>query len=268
MSDLLAQMAETSRARCEAARAEIPLEALRRLVRPPARVPLLTGFDLIAEVKRVSPAAGALVQPTGDRAAFAVGQARRYAEAGAALLSVLTEPLRFDGALEDLRAIAEAVPVPAMRKDFLVDPYQVWEARAAGADAVLLIARMLDDHALPAMLDAAAEAGLLVLLEAFDADDLGRCRALEGRADLPALWVGVNTRDLRSLQIDPGRLAALAPLLPAAFPAVAESGILTPEDAAAAARLGYRLALVGTALMRAPDPAAAAAALLAAGRAA
>jgi indole-3-glycerol phosphate synthase len=265
----LDHMASTSRARCEAARQLLPLAEVRARAADarPVRRPVLRGFDLIAEVKRSAPSAGVLAAPPGDRGAFAVAQASSYATAGATLLSVLTEPERFDGHLDDLRAVAAHVAVPAMRKDFLVDPYQAWEARAAGADAVLLIVRMLPGALLDDLCGAATEAGLLVLLEAFDEDDLRRCGQIsQSWPTSSPLWVGVNTRDLATLAVDPGRLAALAPALPAGLPAVAESGIVTPADAAAAAALGYRLALVGTALMRSADPTALGAALLAAGR--
>jgi indole-3-glycerol phosphate synthase len=174
---------------------------------------------------------------------------------------VLTEPSRFDGALEHLEDVAAAVPdTPVMRKDFLVEPVQVLEARKAGASGVLLITAMLSDDTLRAMLDAAFELGMFVLLEAFDENDLERSKVLLGnpadhdRAAAGKLLVGVNTRNLRTLEVDSARLERLAPLLPNA-PCVAESGLKTADDAAAVAVWGYRLALVGSALMRSEDPA-------------
>jgi indole-3-glycerol phosphate synthase len=199
------------------------------------------------------------------------GRAAGYAAAGAAAVSVLTEPSRFDGSLEDLRRASEALAgtgVPAMRKDFLVDPWQVLEARACGAGGVLLILAMLDDARAGEMIAAAREQGLFVLLEAFDEADLDRAGALLATTSPGEVLVGVNTRDLRTLEVDAGRLEALAPRMPEGAPAVAESGILTPGDAARAALLGYELALVGTALMRSADPAALASQLIEAGRAA
>lgn len=264
--NFLSHMAADSAARAPAPGAEAALLTACRAT-PPAPPLRLSGFDLVAEIKRHSPAEGALQADTdvGARAAA-------YAGAGAAAVSVLTEPTRFGGSLGDLAAAASALAplgVPAMRKDFLVDPRQVLEARAAGAGGVLLIVAMLDDAALGEMLAAAREQGLFVLLEAFDEPDLERAAALlAGGAtpgDAPVL-VGVNTRDLRTLAVDPERLARLAPHLPAGIAAVAESGLHTPADAAAAAALGYRLALVGTALMRAADPERLAADMLAAGR--
>lgn len=263
---LLAQMATSSALRVKfarAARSEVALLAACEAAPPPP--PLRLGrFELIAEIKRCSPAEGRLEVATD------VGvRAQTYAAAGAAVVSVLTEPERFAGSLDDLGVAASALQshgVPAMRKDFLVDPWQVLEARAAGAGGVLLILAMLSDDAVAEMLAAAREQGLFVLLEAFDEADLERCsRWLADHSGAPLL-LGVNCRDLRTLAVDPGRLARLAPRLPQGVPAVAESGIRDAAGAAEAARLGYCLALVGTALMRAPEPRVLAAAMLAAGR--
>jgi indole-3-glycerol phosphate synthase len=156
-----------------------------------------------------------------------------------------------------------------MRKDFLVDPYQVFEARAAGAGGVLVILRMLPKEDTRALIDCAGALGLFVLLEAFDARDIALMHEL---IDTPrgatALLAGVNCRDLATLEVVPARLIELAPLLPAKVPRVAESGVTSAADAHAVARAGYALALVGSALMRGDDPAGLAAALLSAGRAA
>ena len=231
-------------------------------------VPLTLGaFDVIAEFKERSPAEGALKSATHDR----VGQAQRYADGGALAISVLTEPSRFDGHLDHLEELAAAVPgTPIMRKDFLVDPVQVHEARRAGASGVLLITTMLSDARLREMLDAAWQHNMFVLLEAFDEDDLARSsRLLEhsrdaDRAETGQLMFGVNTRNLRTLEVDSRRLATLAPLLPEAR-CVAESGLKVAADAARVAGYGYRAALVGTALMRSDDPAALIAAMRNAG---
>ena len=198
---------------------------------------------------------------------------QRYARAGAAAVSVLTEPSRFDGSLEHLKAASRALSaarVPAMRKDFLVDTYQVLEARAAGASGVLLILRMLDDAELAALTDCALESGLFALLEAFDEPDLERAGALvearRGATGAALLLVGVNCRDLATLQVVPGRLEQLAPRLPAHVARVAESGVTSTADAARVAAAGYDLALVGSALMGEGDPGRLVAAMLAAGR--
>ncbi len=204
-------------------------------------------FDLIAEVKPRSPSGGVFPErsPAGDAA---LG----YEAGGAGMISVLTEPSEFGGSIEKLRAVASAVSIPVLAKDFLVDPIQVYEAREAGADGVLLIARILDDDAMAELLDAAAECGLFALLEAFDEADLGRISEVaRGRVDLLA---GVNCRDLDTLGIVPGRHEALAGHLPPALVTVAESAMLGSADIERVASLGYRAALVGTALMKSDDP--------------
>jgi len=266
----LEEMARASRARARRLAHHAPRQRLAELVgRATPALPLTLsprGFDLLAEVKFASPSAGVLARTGGP--AVAAQRSAGYAAAGAAAISVLTEPARFGGSLGHLRAAVRATPAPVMRKDFLVDPLQVLEARAAGASGVLLIVRMLDASALVRMLERAGELGLFVLLEAFDAHDLERAaRALERRPAGATWLVGVNARDLRTLEVSPERHLTLAPLLPSGVPCVAESGIESPSDARAAVTAGYRLALVGTALMRAPDPSARGRELLEAGRA-
>ncbi|HYB33089.1 MAG TPA: hypothetical protein VED45_06625 [Steroidobacteraceae bacterium] len=272
MSGFLEEMAGGSRARVRAARQRVAEGVLAERARhtPPAPPLRLSagGFDLIAELKLRSPAAGRL----GAGSAAVTERVTAYAGAGAAAVSVLTEPSRFDGSLEHLGEAARALTllgVPAMRKDFLVDPYQVLEARVAGAGGVLVILRMLSRAAIDALLDCAREHGLFVLLEAFDARDLERMHEIVGaHAAGTVLLAGVNCRDLTTLEVMPQRLTELAPLLPGNLPHVAESGVVSAADAQAVAAAGYALALVGSALMRGPDPAALARALLAAGRSA
>lgn len=251
MSDFLEQMAASSAARAAA----ITGPASADLDKPV--VPLSADpFDIIAEIKGRSPAEGELAGGGFDR----VEQAKRYAAGGAAAISVLTEPSRFDGSLAHLGEVVSAVPdTPVMRKDFLVDAVQVLEARAAGASGVLLILAMLNDKTMRAMLDAAAEHGMFVLLEAFDANDLERTAMLltpadQDRAANGQLLFGVNTRNLRTLDVDPARLESLAPKLPQGR-SVAESGLHSAADAARVAGYGYSMALVGTALMQSADPA-------------
>jgi len=199
---------------------------------------------VIAEYKRSSPSAGAIAEP--DLA----GQARAYEEGGAAAVSVLTEPTRFDGALADLRAVRLAVDLPVLRKDFLVHPAQVIESRAAGADAVLLIAAALSELELKAMLAIANDLGLDALVETHSADDLAKALA----TDAPV--VGVNARDLETLEVDVERALAMLPDVPSDRVAVLESGVSTREDVERAIEAGARGVLVGEALMRSPDPAA------------
>lgn len=267
MSDFLEQMAASSRARADALDSRWDASRLDRPVFPL----VLEDFDLIAEIKDHSPAEGQLAGPDADRSARAVA----YAEAGAAAISVLTEPGRFSGSLAHLEEVVAAVSslrTPVMRKDFLVDARQVLEARASGASGVLLIAAIVDDAALETMLAAAYDLGMFVLLEAFDDRDLDRAGLLlekpvhADRAIARQLLVGVNTRNLRSLEVDPTRLERLAPKLPVNAPAVAESGLKTSADAARVASQGYAMGLVGTALMRSADPGRLVAAMLEAGR--
>ena len=269
MSDFLQGMAESSRARAERTRAEAPLDTWRaRALAGPTPLPLvLSEFDLIAEVKLRAPSVGVLQQDRSALDQMLVQRVSAYCAGGAAAISVLTEPSRFDGSLEHLRAAVSVATVPVMRKDFLVDPIQVYEGRAAGASGVLVIVRMVDDATLDAMCDAAAECGLFVLVEAFDEADLVRAGRLTARwtGDQPIL-VGVNVRDLRTLEVVPGRLQRVATALPEGVPAVAESGMTGPKDAAAAASAGYHLALVGSALMQADHPAGFAQEMIQAGR--
>jgi len=252
MSDFLQTMAISSAERA----ATVPRHSSADFDKPV--VPLKLGdFDVIAEIKDRSPAEGTLATADSNR----TQQAQRYVEGGAAAISVLTEPSRFSGSLTHLEEVVAAAPNTAvMRKDFLVEPVQILEARASGASGVLLIVTMLSDDKMRQMLDCAAEHSMFVLLESFDPDDLKRASRLldssadQDRAERGQLLFGVNTRNLRTLHVDPDRLATLAPALPAAH-CVAESGLHDADDVATVAGLGYRLALVGTALMRSDDPA-------------
>ena len=262
MSGFLDEMARSSAARAAQARAGESFAALERRAKAAARGARLVlsteGFDVIAELKLMSPAAGRLAAQNDDWLKRVIA----YAQGGAAAVSVLTEPSRFDGSLEHLRQASAALTpfkVPAMRKDFLVDPYQVLEARAAGAGGVLLIVRMLPRSQTLQLLDAAAEHGLFVLLEAFDGDDLHAAREMlaarsAGSAGGDEILVGINSRDLQTLEVVPERFELLAPRLPGGTPAVAESGVASAADAVRMMRLGYSLALIGTALMSRDDP--------------
>ena len=269
MSGFLERMAAASRVRVERAQAAVPERVLldrARAAPPPPPLPPTAPFAVIAEVKLRSPAAGALA---ADGPFDLAAQLDAYAAGGAAAISVLTEPDEFHGRIAHLEtAAARLAPHgrPVMRKDFLVDPYQVLEARAAGAGGVLVIVTMLDDDRVRALVDCAAEHGLFVLLEGFDRADLERIAKLAERPGA-RLLCGVNCRDLRTLAVDFARFEALAPHLPATLPAVAESGIGGEEDASRVAELGYELALVGSALMRAGRPRDMLERLLAAGRA-
>jgi indole-3-glycerol phosphate synthase len=200
---------------------------------------------VIAEVKRASPSAGAIAD------ADPAERARVYEGAGAAAISVLTEPLHFDGSLADLRAVHLATTVPVLRKDFLVHPSQLIEARVEGADAVLLIAAALSEIELRAMLAAAEDLGLVALVETHSEDDLERALGTDAKV------IGVNARDLETLQVDPDRALRLVSTIPRDRIAVLESGISTRAHVELALAAGARAVLVGEALMRAADPGAA-----------
>ncbi len=214
-----------------------PFEAALSLSGGPARV--------VAEVKRASPSAGAI------RAGLdAPAQARAYSAAGAAAISVLTDGPGFGGSLADLAAVRAAVDVPLLRKDFVLDRYQLLEARAHGADAALLIVAALDAATLRRLLDASGELGLAALVEVHDASELDVALAAGARI------VGVNNRNLATFAVDLAVSEALLPRLPASVRGVAESGVRTAEDARRLRRAGAANLLVGEALVRAPDPGA------------
>ncbi len=244
LDDLLAD----ARRRVTQAIAREPLAELREraalVPAPPSFHDALArpGVGVIAEVKRASPSKGDLA-PGLD----AVDQAERYAKANVAAISVLTEPDRFKGSLDDLRAVS-ALGTPTIRKDFVVDPYQVWEARAAGASAVLLIVAALDRATLGSLSTEAAEAGLDVLTEVHDEAELETARAVGARI------IGVNARDLRTFAVDRDAFGRLRPGIPGDVLAVAESGIRGPQDVTRAAQEGADAVLVGEALVTAADP--------------
>ena len=237
----------------------LPLKAVRPLAE--AAAPALDaraalrrpGLALIAEVKRSSPSKGALAG-IPDPAALAAA----YEAGGASAVSVLTEPRRFGGSLADLDAVRSAVGVPVLRKDFMVSEYQLWEARAHGADLVLLIVAALTDARLTDLRELAEGLGMTALVEVHDEGEVARAVACGARV------VGVNARDLKTLEVHPDTFGRLRPLLPAGCVAVAESGIGGPQDAARYAAQGADAVLVGEALVRDGDPAAAARAIVAA----
>jgi indole-3-glycerol phosphate synthase len=177
--------------------------------------------------------------------------AKGYERAGAAAISVLTEPGFFDGSLEHLKAVREAVSIPLLRKDFIVDDYQLLEARAAGADAILLIVAALDDRTLVALSQRAADLDLAALVEVHDADETRR--ALEAGATI----IGVNNRNLRTLKVDLDASKQIAGLLPSHVIGISESGLKTPADLQAMKALGYKAFLMGERFMIEPDPGAA-----------
>jgi indole-3-glycerol phosphate synthase len=204
------------------------------------------GIAVIAEFKRRSPSAGTVREGADVNAVV-----RAYERGGAAAVSVLTEGPSFGGSLEDLRLARLACRLPILRKDFIIDPYQLHEARAAGADAVLLIVAALSDAEIASLQLAARELGLDVLIEVHDQAELGR--ALEVGAEV----IGINNRDLRDFTVDVQRTSQLIGEVPTGTTVVAESGITTAEQVRALEQRGVDAVLVGESLMRAPDPEAA-----------
>jgi indole-3-glycerol phosphate synthase len=202
------------------------------------------GMSLIAEVKRASPSRGP-IRPDLD-----VGQvARDYTKAGARAVSVLTEEDFFRGSLADLQTAAEHTPLPLLRKDFVIDPYQIHEARALGASAILLIVALLDEQRLVELAQLAAEVGLDVLVEVHDANEMAKALAIKGEGVL----IGVNNRDLKTFAVSLETTVRLASLVPDGRLVVSESGIRTSEDIEKLAALGIDGVLVGESLLAEAD---------------
>ncbi|MFD3422816.1 indole-3-glycerol phosphate synthase TrpC [Streptomyces decoyicus] len=196
------------------------------------------GVQVIAEVKRASPSKGPLAD-IADPAELA----RVYEGSGAAAVSVLTEQRRFHGSLADLDAVRAAVRLPVLRKDFVVTPYQLWEARAHGADLALLIVAALEQHELMELTQLAGELGLTVLTEVHDEHEIERALAVN------ASVIGINARNLKTLEVDRGAFARLAPLVPEGVVRIAESGIRGPQDVSVLGAQGADAVLVGEALV-------------------
>jgi indole-3-glycerol phosphate synthase len=212
------------------------------------------GVSVIAEVKRSSPSKGALA-PISDPAALAA----KYEAGGAATISVLTEKRRFGGSLDDLSAVRARVNIPVLCKDFIVTSYQLWEARAAGADLALLIVAALDQNQLVGLIDRADSIGLTPLVEVHDEHEVDR--ALDAGATL----IGVNARNLKTLDVDRDTFSRLMPRIPDDVVRVAESGVRGPHDVFEYAKQGANVVLVGETLVRGENPRAAVADLVAAG---
>jgi indole-3-glycerol phosphate synthase len=260
VADILQEICAARRADVAARKAALPLgELRRRLPDTPTR-----GFEralrailargqlaLIAEIKKASPSQG-LIRPTFEPASLA----KAYAAGGATCLSILTEERWFQGADRHLEQARGAVPLPCLRKDFLLEPYQVFEARAIGADCVLLIMAALDDDAAAEMLALATTLGMDTLVEVHDEAELERALALDARL------IGINNRNLKTLAVDLRTTERLAPLVPDDRLLVAESGLHEHRDLERLAAVGARCFLVGEALMRQADVRAATEALI------
>lgn len=212
------------------------------------------GVSIIAEVKRSSPSKGALAA-IADPAALAA----EYESGGAVAISVLTEERRFGGTLADLRAVRDTVSIPVLRKDFIVSSYQLWEARAFGADMALLIVAALDQNALVSLIERAVSIGLTPLVEVHDEEEVERAVAADARL------IGVNARNLRTLEVDTTTFARLAPGIPDHVVTVAESGVKGPHDVIEYARCGADVVLVGETLVTGSNPRSTVADLVAAG---
>lgn len=212
------------------------------------------GIGVIAEVKRASPSKGELSTIT-DPAELA----RAYQDGGARVISVLTEERRFKGSLADLDAVRRAVQIPILRKDFIVGPYQIHEARAHGADVVLLIVAALDQNTLASLLDRTESLGMTALVEVHDEEEADR--ALEAGASV----IGINARNLKTLEVDRDTFARIGPGLPSHVVKVAESGVRGPSDLLAYAGAGADAVLVGEGLVTSGDPRTAVKDLVAAG---
>ena len=257
--DLLAAIVASTRRRIEVRAAQIPIDRVDRRAarvepRPGRFAAALSRSDrvnVIAECKRRSPSRGVL-RADYDPAAIASG----YARAGAAAISVLTEPAFFDGHLDHLSAVRQIVDTPILRKDFIVDRYQILEARAAGADAILLIAAALTPAALAALHRAAVDAGLDVLVEIHDLSELPA--ALEAGASI----IGVNNRNLRTLAVDTDVSRQAIELIPERAIAVAESGLRSSAELRDLRNAGYDAFLIGERFMTTSDPGAALADLM------
>jgi indole-3-glycerol phosphate synthase len=240
--------------------AQVPLDQLKDRVarRDPAKDVLgrlrAPGVNVIAEVKRASPSKGELAA-ISDPAALALD----YEAGGASVISVLTERRRFGGSLVDLDAVRAAVDVPILRKDFIVSSYQLWEARAHGADLALLLVVALEQTALVSLVERAESLGLVPLVEVHTEQEVDR--ALDAGAKI----IGVNARDLTTLEVDRGVFGRLAPRIPDGVVRVAESGVRGPHDVIEYARAGADAILVGETLVTGKDPRAAVADLVAAG---
>jgi indole-3-glycerol phosphate synthase len=257
---VLDEILEAVRADLAARQRIVSLEQLKEAASgqpsPRDAMAALSGDDVavIAEVKRASPSKGALAA-IADPATLAMD----YEAGGARVISVLTEPRRFGGSLEDLAAVREAVNVPLLRKDFVISSYQLWEARSRGADMVLLIVAALEQNALVSLVERTVSIGMVPLVEVHTEAELDR--AVESGAKI----IGVNARNLATLKVDRGVFGRLAPRIPDGIVKVAESGVRGPHDLLAYAAAGADAVLVGESLVTGKDPRSAVADLVTAG---
>jgi indole-3-glycerol phosphate synthase len=257
---VLDDILEGVRADLAARQQQIPLDRVKEMAaRAPAPRDVKAAFagpevSVIAEVKRASPSKGAMAA-IADPAALASD----YEAGGAAVISVLTEQRKFGGSLEDLAAVRGAVSVPVLRKDFILSSYQLWEARAHGADLILLIVTALEQNALVSLVERAVSIGLVPLVEVHTQEELDRA------IDAGATVLGINARNLATLEVDRAVFAQLAPHVPQGVIKIAESGVRGPHDLLAYAAAGADAVLVGESLVTGKDPRSAVADLVTAG---
>ncbi|MFM9958037.1 MAG: indole-3-glycerol phosphate synthase TrpC [Phycisphaerales bacterium] len=263
----LAEIVEHKRSEVERARAGVPIETLKERIaelgRPRnffqavVRHKGATDTSVIAEIKRKSPSAGWIRDEYQAEDFDPSVIAKRYHAAGAAAISCLTDEKFFAGRLEYIHRVKDAVPLPVLRKDFIIDPYQVWESRAAGADAILLIAECLSQSELVDLMILARELQLTTLIEVHSMENLLRVRPHVGFPDRSYGLLGINNRDLSAMKTDLAHTLRLIDLVDDVSVLVSESGIKTPEDLRRLRRVGVRIVLVGEHLMRAEEPGAA-----------
>lgn len=245
LDDILAGVREDLEERMAAVSIE-QLKARAQQAKPavdPYPILKCAGVSVIAEVKRSSPSRGVLADICSP-ASLAID----YEAGGAACISVLTEQRRFGGSLADLEAVRASVEIPLLRKDFIVTSYQLWEAKASGADMVLLIVAALDQQALVSLIERTRSLGLTPLVEVHDADEVGRA------VDAGATIIGVNARDLRTLEVDRTQFNRVAPLIPDRCVKIAESGVRDARDLIAYAEFGADAVLVGESLVTTKNP--------------
>lgn len=268
----LEQIVEHKRKEVEEARRKVDIDEFRRRIAELGRPRNFfqavfrhhtpTDTSVIAEIKRKSPSAG-WIRPEYARDDFdPVDIARQYHDAGAAAISCLTDNAFFAGQLDYIHRIRDAVPLPVLRKDFIIDPWQVWETRAAGADAILLIAEVLTISELVDLMILARELQLTTLIEAHSMDNLLRVLPHVGFPDRTYGLLGINNRDLSTMKVDLNHTTRLAAMVEDTSTLVSESGIKTPADIAKLRRVGVRIVLVGESLMREEHPGEALSALL------
>jgi len=268
----LEQIVEHTRADVERRKRERPLseikEQIETLGRPRNFFAAVTRrsrgdeTSIIAEIKRRSPSAGPMRAEFEDGGFDPVDIARRYHANGASALSCLTNEAFFGGRLEHIHQIRDEVPLPVLRKDFIVDPYQVWESRGAGADAILLIAECLPEAELIDLMILAHQLQLTSLVETHDVDNLLRVRPHVSFPARSYMLLGINNRDLRTMETDLQHTLRLVDMVEDRKILVSESGIRTPEDLARLREVGVKIALVGESLLKQPDPGEALARLL------